>query len=96
MRRLFFVLALIGFQMSGCRIAHADCQVTKDQYTAVKMGMTVKEVEQILGCAGEEMSSSEFAGLKTIMLMWTGAGFGNMNAMFQNDALMNKAQFGLK
>lgn len=43
------------------------------------------------------MSSSEMAGYKTVMLMWTGTSMGaNMNAMFQNDKLVSKAQFGLK
>lgn len=63
--------------------------------------MTYAEVKQTLGCTGEEISSSEMAGFKTVMYAWTAAGLagsmgGNMNAMFQNDRLINKAQFGLK
>lgn len=47
------------------------------------------------------MSSTEMAGFKTIMYMWVGSGVsgmmgGNMNAMFQNDRMMSKAQMGLK
>lgn len=75
----------------------SDCTVTKAKYDAVKNGMTYSQVASILGCDGEELSSSEMAGFKTIMYMWDGNSLGgNMNAMFQNGKLVQKAQFGLK
>ena len=44
-------------------------------------------------------SENDIAGIHTAMYMWEGsndAGFGaNANAMFQNDALISKSQFGL-
>ncbi|RWE60638.1 MAG: hypothetical protein E5V24_12620 [Mesorhizobium sp.] len=53
--------------------------------------------EPIQWCEGEELSSSEFGGYETVMYIWDGNGFGgNMNAMFQNGAMVSKAQFGLK
>ena len=60
--------------------------------------MTYAQVVQILGKEGEELSSNEIGGYKTVMYKWDGnAGWGaNMNAMFQNSKLNSKSQFGLK
>ena len=71
--------------------------VTMAQFKQLQNGMTQAQVEQILGGPGEEMSSSELAGVKTVMYQWEGAGFGaNMNVMIQNGRLVQKAQFGLE
>ncbi|TGQ69905.1 DUF3862 domain-containing protein [Mesorhizobium sp. M00.F.Ca.ET.186.01.1.1] len=75
----------------------SDCSVTKAQYNALTNGISYRQAVSILGCEGEEMSSSDIAGYSTIMYMWEGDGWGgNMNAMFQNDEMVSKAQFGLK
>lgn len=75
----------------------SECNVTKAHYEALESGMSYSQAVTVLGCHGEEMSSTEIGGIKTTMLMWTGTGIGgNMNAMFQDDKLVSKAQFGLK
>lgn len=72
--------------------------VTKAEYSRVQMGMSYHQVVAILGPPDEALSETEMAGFHTIMYMWEGrGGFGaNMNAMFQNGKLVNKAQFGLR
>ena len=72
--------------------------VTMENYNRLKTGMTYAQVVQILGKEGEELSSNEIGGYKTVMYKWDGdAGWGaNMNAMFQNGKLNSKSQFGLK
>ncbi len=72
--------------------------VTMENYNRLKTGMTYVQVVQILGKEGEELSSNEIGGYKTVMYKWDGdAGWGaNMNAMFQNGKLNSKSQFGLK
>jgi hypothetical protein len=71
--------------------------VTMANFSRLKTGMTYDQVVKILGKDGEEMSSNEISGIKTVMYKWDGDGFGaNMNAMFQNGKLMSKAQLGLK
>jgi len=66
-------------------------------YSRLKTGMNYEQVVKILGKEGTELSSTEFAGVKTVMYKWDGEGFGaNMNAMFQRNKLTTKAQFGLK
>lgn len=71
--------------------------VTMANFSRLKTGMTYAQVVEILGKDGEELSSNEIAGVKTIMYKWDGNGFAvNMNAMFQNDKLMSESQLGLK
>lgn len=74
--------------------------VTMAGYNAVKTGMTYDQVVAILGPPAEELSRSEMGGYVTVMYAWhagnaafTGA---NMNVMFQNGEVINKAQAGLK
>lgn len=72
--------------------------VNMNNYNRIQTGMSYDEVVQILGEQGSEMSSNDIGGYKNIMYMWKAGGFsgGNMNAMFQNGALIQKAQFGLE
>ncbi|MBT9547981.1 MAG: DUF3862 domain-containing protein [Candidatus Sericytochromatia bacterium] len=72
-------------------------QVTMANYNRLKTGMSYEQVVAILGKAGTELSSNDIAGYQTVMYQWEGDSFAsNMNAMFQNGKLMQKAQFGLK
>jgi hypothetical protein len=57
--------------------------------------MSYEQVVSIIGASGTEISRSEFAGNLTVMYSWKNADGSNMNAMFQNGPLVNKAQFGL-
>lgn len=77
--------------------------VTYDKYNKIENGMSYSHVVKILGYEGEELSRSKFDGvpgvtesITTIMYQWVNDNGSNMNAMFQNDKLVNKAQFGLK
>lgn len=70
--------------------------VTMENFNKIKTGMRYADVVEILGQEGEVISESEVAGINTIMYQWSGGMLSNMNAMFQNGKLVNKAQFGLK
>lgn len=77
--------------------AGTECRATMAAFQAIRSNMSYAQAVQVIGCPGEVISSSSIAGYITIMYMWDGNRFGaNMNAMFQNDRLVNKAQFGLK
>jgi hypothetical protein len=77
--------------------AATECSAKKSHYDQMSTGMSYAAAVKLIGCEGEEMSSAEFGDVKTVMYMWSGSSLGgNMNAMFQNDAMMSKAQFGLK
>ena len=70
-------------------------QISMAQYNQIQPGMSYSEVVSILGREGEEMSSNEVGGYRTVMYVWENRFGANMNAMFQNDEMVQKAQFGL-
>jgi len=77
--------------------------ITFDEYQRVQDGMSYSKVVGIIGARGEEISRSKMDGvpgvmesLETVMYQWVNSNGSNMNAMFQNDKLVQKAQFGLK
>lgn len=69
--------------------------VTKAEYDRIIEGMTYETVRSIIGASGEEISRSDIAGYTTAMYQWSNANGSNMNAMFENNRLVSKAQFGL-
>lgn len=70
--------------------------VTLAEYEQVREGMSYVEVNAIIGSAGQELSRSDIAGYSTVMYSWANSNGSNMNAMFQNGRLVNKAQLGLR
>jgi hypothetical protein len=77
--------------------------VTFDEYQRIQNGMSYRQVVNIIGADGEEMSRNNIDGvpgviesIDTVMYQWVNSNGSNMNAMFQNDKLNQKAQFGLK
>jgi hypothetical protein len=78
--------------------AVAKCVVDREKFSNMKAGMSIFQIERDVGCSGTLASSSTFGDIHTVMITWPGSGsFGaNMNATFQNDLLVRKAQFGLK
>lgn len=72
-------------------------EVSLDQFNQLQEGMTYQEVIAILGSPGELQSSQEMAGYKTVMYMWKGNSLmGNMNAIFQNEKMIQRSQFALQ
>jgi len=69
--------------------------VTKAEYDRIAEGMTYEQVRGIIGATGEELARNNIAGIETVMYSWMNSNGSNMNAMFQNGKLMQKAQFGL-
>ena len=77
--------------------------VTFDDYQQIQIGMSYRQVVAIIGVGGEELSRNQIDGIPgvmqpvaTVMYQWVNGHGSNMNAMFQNNRLINKAQFGLK
>lgn len=72
--------------------------MTLDEFDRIAAGMSYQRVVAIVGGPGEVLSESDVAGLHTIMYKWDGEGDTGANAsvMFQDDAEINKAQFGLR
>lgn len=89
---------------SGLTIPSIGKQIVEyDEYLKIQDGMSYKQVVDIIGAEGEEMSKNKMDGVpgvmkavETVMYQWVNSNGSNMNAMFQNDKLIQKAQFGLK
>lgn len=69
--------------------------VTLGEYNQIREGMSYEDVRRIIGASGEELSRSNIAGYITVMYSWANSDGSNMNAMFQNNRLISKAQLGL-
>src|SRR5262245_17805699 len=65
------------------------------EFGRISEGMTYEQVINIMGTSGELISSNEIAGIKTVMYSWKNANGSNINAIFQNGKLIQKAQLGL-
>jgi hypothetical protein len=76
--------------------AEPASKVSMAGYNRVSNGMTYNQVIAILGPPSEENARNEIPGYETVMYTWSDGGMGNMNAMFQNGRLVQKAQFGLR
>lgn len=71
--------------------------VTMTQFEELQTGMSYEQACKVLGAEGEVITSNDLMGIKTVMYKWNGTTLtGNMNAMFQNDKLIQKSQFGLQ
>lgn len=96
------VIAALALSLAACEqpkaITGADGPaVTMVQFNQLKDGMTYEQAVAVLGSPGVEQSSNSIGGTKTVMYAWNGNTMGgNMNAMFQNNKLVSKAQFGLE
>lgn len=87
-----------GFPRNVTQESETGCVIHLAQFQALKTGMSYAAAASTLGCEGTEMSRLELPDapqFATVMYSWKGAGIANANAMFQNDKLINKAQFGL-
>lgn len=104
---LFIICGIIGSQLDtsspGSLPTFGKTKVTLAEYERVKTGMSYSEVVKIIGTAGEEITHSKMDGvpgvmesIETVMYQWVNGNGSNMNAMFQNNKLVQKAQLGLK
>lgn len=70
--------------------------LTKETFAQIKTGMSYKEVVDIIGFEGEEMTSSEAASYKVGSYKWEGSDYSMIFGVFMNDKLSSKTQANLK
>lgn len=77
---------------------NTSCRASGAAFSQIREGMSISQVEGIIGCRGEVLSETNIGGIRTVMFAWAGSGSmgANMNAMFQSGRLIMKAQFGLR
>lgn len=98
--KLILASTLAGL-LSGC--GSTGPVVTKSEYDQLNEGMSYSQVVSLIGNDGVENSSGTMNGIpgfmesiKTVVYSWQNPDGSNMNAVFQNDKLITKAQFGLR
>ena len=69
--------------------------VTLSEFNRLRTGMSYEAAVRVIGHRGDVTSESSLMGIKTVMYTWSN-GIANMNAIFQNNELVTKAQFGLR
>ncbi|MFR7272463.1 hypothetical protein ACLVL5_06185 [Streptococcus pneumoniae] len=71
--------------------------ISMDEFNQIENGMSVSQVNKIIGGKGSLLSSAGSGAYATEIYTWDGdAGWGaNANVTFQNGKVMAKAQFGL-
>ena len=86
-----------GASQAPTSVQGPDCRVNLSGFERLTPGMSHATVAGLLGCPGREISRSEHMGFSTAMYAWDGEGErALMSVLFQNDALVQKTQFGLK
>jgi hypothetical protein len=70
--------------------------ITFTEFEAITTGMSLEQVEAIIGGPGELVSENQFGDLVTSLYSWEGEGFAtSANVTFQGGGVVSKAQFGL-
>lgn len=70
--------------------------LTLEKYNQIKDGMSLKEVNDLLGKDGQETSSSNVGKTKIATYKWQGDGYEYIFCNFTNDKLTFKSQANLK
>jgi hypothetical protein len=68
---------------------------TLTNFLRLRSGMSQGEVTAILGSPGTLLSANTLGDLRTALYSWTGDDGGTLHVMFQDNALVSQAQFGL-
>jgi hypothetical protein len=72
-------------------------EITMEEFKQIQNGLSLKQVEEIIGGKGELQSSAGDGQFKSELYMWKGNTFGgNANVTFQDGKVAGKAQFGLE
>ena len=90
---MLFIITI--FMLWGCGGDGGEDKITLEQYSNIENGMTLEEVENILG-QGEENASTEAGGVIVKSYQWTNKDGSNIQIMFQDGKVNTKAQAGLE
>jgi hypothetical protein len=85
-----------GATNGNAKTSNSKAGLTLEKYNQIRTGMSYKQVVEILGAEGTELSSSEFGNYRTASYQWQGDDFQFIYGTFQNDKLLAKTQANLK
>lgn len=70
--------------------------ISMEKYEKINDGMSISEVEEIIGSKGEETSSSSIGKSTYKAYRWKGEKFSFISVRFKDDKVNSKSQYGLK
>jgi hypothetical protein len=70
--------------------------VTKSKFDQIRSGMSLREVQDVIGADGVMMAESELLGTRHEMWSWQNDNGSNMNVQFMDGKAHTKAQLGLR
>ena len=70
--------------------------ISKAKYDKIKNGMSLSEVQDVVGSKGEETSSSSIGSSSYKSYRWKGDKFSFISVRFKDDKVQSKSQYGLK
>jgi len=70
--------------------------ITLSQFSRVQTGMSVQEVQSVMGDAGKLTVDQNIAGMTGQVYQWQNPGGANVIVQFQNGKVIQKAQAGLQ
>ncbi len=73
----------------------AGLTFTSSMYTQIQKGMTYRQVADLLGAAGEQLSSSYFDGAANQIYVWANPDDSHISVVFRDGIVLVKTQSGL-
>jgi hypothetical protein len=86
---VIFILIRLAAITHGFRLSPV---VTQAEYERIQTGMTYRQVADIVGEPGVELSRSGMAGNIAVVYFWSNPNGSVLDAVFSNDRLVSKAQ----
>ena len=83
-----------GLKKGSSSTGGADISMGK--YEKINNGMSISEVQDIIGSKGEETSSSSIGKSSYKSFRWKGEKFSYISVRFKDDKVNSKSQYGLK
>jgi hypothetical protein len=68
--------------------------ITMDEYNAIQIGMTLEQVQNVMGSSGTQTESSAVGGQTGSTYQWQNANT-EITVLFLNEAVSSKGQYGL-
>ncbi|MCJ2013625.1 DUF3862 domain-containing protein [Methylobacterium sp. J-076] len=89
--------ALLAFGGPSLAAHHAECRVTRQDYAALKHGMSYHHAVERLGCPGRRVTHMTIGTVRRATYSWRGTGRTGANLVltFRNGRLISKSQLGL-
>lgn len=81
---------------SACGAITGGGNVTAEAFARLENGMSIREVQDILGTTPTSESTMEMLGITTTTMMWTGRGFSSITVIFTNGYATAISQIGLE